>query len=210
MHPVTQTTGLRERKRLSTLRRVHEEALTLVERHGYNAVTVEDICAAADISRRTFFNYVSSKDEAIIGSLPFKLDAAGLDAIETTESDNLVALILSHLRESDSVSDPRWLERRRAVISANPQLAHAAHNRRTGLLEALAVSVEKHFARFPGDRRMAEYPVELEVHNIVEICRSALSLYLSNPHFPVDGCSPLECVRRAARIHAAHCSELPW
>ena len=207
---MTQSPGLRERKRLLTLHSIHEEALRLVEEHGVDAVTIEDICAAAEISRRTFFNYVESKDEAIIGTIPFELDAAGRETIENTPSDNLVSLILSQLRETHSVDNRGWLERRRRVISDNPPLAHAAHNRRTTLLSTLARSVKKHFARFPEDRKLPELPVEVEIHGTVEICRSALSLYLSNPHFPIDGDSPRECAQRAARIHTTHCRELAW
>ena len=66
MHPV-QNEGIREQKRRETLQRIRDEAARLVDAHGYDNVTVDDICLAAGISRRTFFNYVDSKDEAILG-----------------------------------------------------------------------------------------------------------------------------------------------
>jgi len=44
--------------------------MDLVEAHGIDNTTVEDICQAADISRRTFFNYMDSKGHAILGAFP--------------------------------------------------------------------------------------------------------------------------------------------
>lgn len=59
--------GLRERKRLETLCTIEDHATRLVIEHGYDAVTVEQICDAARISKRTFFNYVDSKETAVLG-----------------------------------------------------------------------------------------------------------------------------------------------
>ncbi|WP_424935860.1 MULTISPECIES: TetR/AcrR family transcriptional regulator [Bacteria] len=58
--------GRRERKKQLTRRAIHEAALHLVEEHGLDGVTVEQICEAADISSRTFFNYFPSKAAAAL------------------------------------------------------------------------------------------------------------------------------------------------
>src|SRR5687767_5653565 len=60
--------GRRERKKLETRRALAHEALRLAAERGPDQITVEDIADAADVSVRTFFNYFSSKEEAIIGS----------------------------------------------------------------------------------------------------------------------------------------------
>ncbi len=55
--------GLRERKRAQTRARIIDGALKLFVRRGFEAVTLDDIAAAAGISRRTFFHYFESKED---------------------------------------------------------------------------------------------------------------------------------------------------
>jgi len=71
----TEPCTLRERKKQQTRQALHDAALTLVSAHGLDGVTVEQICADADVSPRTFFNYFSSKAHA----------ALGLDSVEVPE-----------------------------------------------------------------------------------------------------------------------------
>lgn len=62
--------GLRERKKQQTRGAIHDAALELVTEHGLAGVTVEEICAAAGVSSRTFFNYFPSKGDAALGLGP--------------------------------------------------------------------------------------------------------------------------------------------
>ena len=58
--------GLRERKKQHTRSAIHEAALHLIGEHGLEATTIEQICQAADVSPRTFFNYYPSKAAAAL------------------------------------------------------------------------------------------------------------------------------------------------
>ncbi|QFG27125.1 TetR family transcriptional regulator [Actinomadura sp. WMMB 499] len=57
--------GLRERKKLETRDALSAAAVGLIVERGWNAVTIEDIAAAANVSVRTFRNYFSGKAEAV-------------------------------------------------------------------------------------------------------------------------------------------------
>ena len=58
--------GLRERKKQATRQAVHEATLRLTVEHGFDHVTVEAVADAAGISRRTFSNYFTNKEDALL------------------------------------------------------------------------------------------------------------------------------------------------
>ena len=60
-----ETTGLRERKKAETRAAISKAVMTLAIERGLDAVTADDIAAAANISVRTFHNYFGSKEEAL-------------------------------------------------------------------------------------------------------------------------------------------------
>ena len=68
MHSTTTQTagpGLRERKKLETKQALALAAVRLARERGLENVRVQDIADAVNVSRRTFTNYFSSKEEAI-------------------------------------------------------------------------------------------------------------------------------------------------
>lgn len=76
--------GLRARRRRETARDIHLAALHLAREHGFDAVTVEAISAAAGIAPRTFFNYFPTKEAAVVHG-PFDLDESDVTAFGTGE-----------------------------------------------------------------------------------------------------------------------------
>jgi AcrR family transcriptional regulator len=63
-------TTLRERKKLATWRAIQSAAVRLFDERGYEATTVEQIAAAANVSRATFFNYFAGKDATLLDQDP--------------------------------------------------------------------------------------------------------------------------------------------
>lgn len=63
---IAPASGLRERKREQTLQRLTEAAMKLFLAKGYEATTLDDIAAAAEISRRSFFHYFASKEDVVV------------------------------------------------------------------------------------------------------------------------------------------------
>jgi len=61
--------GLAERKRQAVRDHLTEVALQLLTDRDFDAVTVDEIAAAAGVSRRTFFRYFPSKEEVVLGFL---------------------------------------------------------------------------------------------------------------------------------------------
>jgi AcrR family transcriptional regulator len=57
--------GLRERKRQQTRERLSRAAMALFLERGFEATTLDDIAAAADVSRRSFFHYFASKEDVV-------------------------------------------------------------------------------------------------------------------------------------------------
>jgi AcrR family transcriptional regulator len=62
---VPEPPGLRQRKRRQTRERLTRTAVALFLERGFEATTIDDIAAAADISRRSFFHYFASKEDVV-------------------------------------------------------------------------------------------------------------------------------------------------
>jgi len=58
--------GLRERKKQKTRWAIQEHALRLFAEQGYDATTIDQIAAAAEISPSTFFRYFPTKEDLVI------------------------------------------------------------------------------------------------------------------------------------------------
>ncbi len=60
--------GLRERKKTETRVAIQQAVLFLALGRGLDAVTADEIAAAANVSVRTFHNYFGSKEEALVAA----------------------------------------------------------------------------------------------------------------------------------------------
>jgi AcrR family transcriptional regulator len=117
--------GLRERKKLQTRAALADAALRLALEKGPDHVTVEEIAEAADVSVRTFFNYYSHKEHAILGRNPEHLERA-LERMRTApaeESPLTTMWFVVHDVLRDLESDGE-LSRRGELIMSSPALLY--------------------------------------------------------------------------------------
>ena len=64
----SEASGLRERKRAKTHARIQAEAMRLFVARGFDATTMDDIAAAAEVARRSLFDYFESKEEIVFST----------------------------------------------------------------------------------------------------------------------------------------------
>ncbi|OFT59311.1 hypothetical protein HMPREF3151_01430 [Corynebacterium sp. HMSC05H05] len=201
-----QNEGIREQKRRETLQRIRDEAAKLVRAHGYDNVTVDDICHDAGISRRTFFNYVDSKDEAILGSFPFAFSEDALAAIRETPSENVLELVIRSVEVQPGRFDGPAAKCRRELLENNPGLMHAEATRKRGFLTEVGRAVYEHLERFPDDRRHTG-TLESETQFIVVLFQGAVSRYLWHPP---EGADPVEQLLTNAHDLSTYAKEMTW
>jgi AcrR family transcriptional regulator len=114
-------TGLRERKKVATREALARTALLLAAERGLENVRVEDITDAVNVSRRTFTNYFSSKEEAI-ASVNAERSARIIDALRQRPATEPLAASLAEVfaeqYEEAAALDRRDIERIELVTSS--------------------------------------------------------------------------------------------
>ncbi|MEO3860014.1 helix-turn-helix domain-containing protein [Acrocarpospora sp. B8E8] len=116
--------GLRERHRLRTIKELNRAAVELVMEHGLTAVTVEAIADRAGVSRRTFFNYFATKEDAVLGTrtptVPEDALNRFLDGDEDDQFTRTIRLIVAILRST--IADSSSYRERAALTHRFPEL----------------------------------------------------------------------------------------
>lgn len=119
--------GLRERKKARTRDAIIDAALDLFERNGYDATTVEDIAAAADVSPRTFFRYFESKLDLIMARTGDKHDGLGPSIAARPAQEGLLDAVRQAMRDDmeRQLADP-LVVREMQVMLTEPSLRNLA------------------------------------------------------------------------------------
>jgi AcrR family transcriptional regulator len=93
-----------------TSRTIARTAQDLVRDRGLGSVTVEDIARGAGVSERTFFNYFSCKEEAVVGvpeELLVELDAALRARPKRERPRDALRAVFTHMMDQDVILS-RW------------------------------------------------------------------------------------------------------
>lgn len=154
--------GRRDRKKQATRRALRNAALELVAERGFAHVTVEDIAEAADVSTRTFFNYFPSKESAVIGADPERIEEVRASLLARPRGESPLEALRSVTveyaaaidEEFDDLGEGReaWF-RRFCIVREDPDLlgAYVGHTTEVerSLVEALAERLGKDPAHDP-------------------------------------------------------------
>lgn len=156
--------GLRYRKKLKARLAVERSALELVIERGYDGVTVEDICARAEISKKTFFNYFPSKAAAIMGRFDTFPDEERLTAIleehdEASYLDVLVGVVGTSVA---SGVDEGIVNLRREALRSMPQLFFQGQRDLLAVQHSIAAALRVYLVEHPERRMLSARPVEEE------------------------------------------------
>jgi AcrR family transcriptional regulator len=140
--PRTTTPGLRERKRQQTRERLIEVAMALFLERGFEATTLDDIAAAAEISRRSFFHYFTSKEEVVFAwheattaALIAAVAARPADESMLVAAENAIIAIARQLDSEEAIAIAR-LKQNNPALRARDQLKYEQLER--ALADALA------------------------------------------------------------------------
>lgn len=113
----------RRKDAVATSAAIEAAAVDLVLEFGYEAVTVDMICARAGVSQRTFFNHFKTKDNAVIGPGAPSIDERVARAFIVSAGPLLQEAIgLIRIDAGAMAEDPRLLARRIQAVATNPIL----------------------------------------------------------------------------------------
>ncbi|WP_317495605.1 TetR family transcriptional regulator [Haloechinothrix sp. LS1_15] len=116
--------SLRDRQKALVRRDIQRAALRLFAERGFDAVTTEEIAAAAGVGHSTYFRYVTSKEDLLLGTLR-RAGAAIVDNLQARPRSESAeeAMCQASLQWSRAfIAEEEALDNWRAAVRAAPQL----------------------------------------------------------------------------------------
>jgi AcrR family transcriptional regulator len=141
--------GLRERKKQRTREAIVDAALRLFAERGFEATTVADIAAAADIAPRTFFGYFRSKEDVVFDDFDETRASLAARLLERQEGESAIDALRAWIEEliARTDFDDENEFRRRQLVLCTPSLT--AHER--SLMGRFEATLAEAVARDLGD-----------------------------------------------------------
>lgn len=193
---------LRERNRREAWLAIHNAAAALALEHGLADTTVEMIAEQAGVSRRTFFNYFASKEDAVLGMQEIVIPDEALSEFRQDRSASLlertVRLMAALMRTT--TPDPEVQKRRSELVEKMPEL----HRRMRRFALSTEELLEPILLEELGDRLDNDSGVQVLLMLAGTVLRYA---YLRDPRSVICGDeqfirSAIGAFREAASVHA--------
>jgi AcrR family transcriptional regulator len=144
--------GLRERKKARTRASIREHALRLFREQGYQATTVEQIAAAAEVSPSTFFRYFPTKEDVVLQD---DMDIRMAEAVERQPAGltPLAALRAAtwEVFVSYSATDMDLIEENHALSLNVPEIRARALDEFARMIAIVSEALAKRAGRAPDD-----------------------------------------------------------
>jgi AcrR family transcriptional regulator len=149
----TLSSGLRERKKQRTREQIAAAALELFGQRGYQATTVADIAAAAEVSERTVFTYFPTKEDILFSdhavfrerlAEAFARRPSGASALDTLRD-----FVVENLGAIDEASRLRW-----EIVSQDEHLLSHQRARQVELGSTIAAAVADELGEEADDFRL--------------------------------------------------------
>jgi AcrR family transcriptional regulator len=145
--------GRREQKREETRRRLTRAAQRLFAEQGFDRTSLDEIAAAAGVSRRTFFHYFGSKEDVIL-SRHAEFERTLLDAIRTAPPEEPLLRVaekaaIAALASFDA-EEARLIEQ---LKRDTPALGARDHGKYERLERAIAGALAERAGTSPDDLR---------------------------------------------------------
>jgi AcrR family transcriptional regulator len=169
--------GLRERKKAKTRAAIQAHALRLFREHGYNATTIEQIIAAADVSESTLFRYFPTKEDLVLQD---DYDPLILEALASQPSDvapipalrAALAVVFAGLSNRERAEQ----QERVALVLAVPDLRAKMLDQFLQTTRVLAEAIAQR-----ADRRPDDFAVRTVAGAVIGALMAGLDAVADNP-----------------------------
>ena len=184
--------GRRELNKIQCRDRILRMSRRLFTSKGYENTTIEDVAAAAEISKATLYNYFSSKEHLLLGIADAALEEIRQLIREDLryEPDSLAKL--RRVMETLVADSARYVTLTRRIFYLNVSPDNALHGPRAELLEILGQLVRE-------GQEQGRLRRDLAAEELVEVF---LGVYLLT-QFGWEGlerCTEEECRRKVDRV----------
>ena len=191
--------GLRERKKARTRASLREHALRLFREQGYQATTVEQIAAAAEVSPSTFFRYFPTKEDVVLQD---DMDIRMMEAFarQPRELTPIAAVRGAMLETWKSFSPVEWEQLREGgrLSMEVPEIRARSMNEFARLIDAFAEAIAGRTGRRPDD-----LPVRVLAGAVIGVMMSIFLPEQLQEEAAPDFSSPKFGPESAARIDEA-------
>jgi AcrR family transcriptional regulator len=144
--------GLRERKKARTRASLREHALRLFREQGYQATTVEQIAAAAEVSPSTFFRYFPTKEDVVLQD---DMDVRMIQALERQPAAlgpvTAARVATREVFASYTAADLDILRETTTLALTVPEVRARALDEFARMLQVLSEALAKRSGRQPDD-----------------------------------------------------------